>query len=155
MSTRRFQVLIACLCLGVAGGLQAAANMRMGPGGMMNCSMARHYQAMRIGIPAPYAGMRNPLAPTQETLEAGKKHFLSHCASCHGEQGYGDGPAALALNPPPPNLHGVLRRGTARDDYLMWTISEGGKAFGSAMPAYKETLSEEARWQIIHFLRNL
>ncbi|EGV49839.1 hypothetical protein Rifp1Sym_fr00060 [endosymbiont of Riftia pachyptila (vent Ph05)] len=43
----------------------------------------------------------------------------------------------------------------ARDNYLIWTISEGGKRFNTAMPAFKETLGIEDRWKIIHFLRTL
>jgi len=30
--------------------------------------------------------------------------YLRYCASCHGSEGRGDGPAASALQPPPANL---------------------------------------------------
>jgi len=39
------------------------------------------------------------------------------------------------------------------DEYMMWSISEGGKAFGTAMPAFKDTLSEEEIWKIVIFMR--
>jgi mono/diheme cytochrome c family protein len=41
------------------------------------------------------------------------------------------------------------------DGYLMWAISNGRGAMGSAMPAFKDTLSETDRWRIIRFLRTL
>src|SRR5271154_4968759 len=34
----------------------------------------------------------------------GKETFLKYCASCHGEDAKGNGPAALALKPPPADL---------------------------------------------------
>ena len=43
------------------------------------------------------------------------------------------------------------------DDYLLWRISEGGAEapFNSAMPAWKETLDEDARWDVINYIRAL
>src|SRR5690349_8361138 len=35
---------------------------------------------------------------------SGKAMFKAYCASCHGESGKGDGPAAPALNKPPSDL---------------------------------------------------
>jgi hypothetical protein len=43
------------------------------------------------------------------------------------------------------------------DDYLFWLISEGGmiEPFNSLMPAWKQVLGEEERWQVIAYLRTL
>jgi mono/diheme cytochrome c family protein len=41
---------------------------------------------------------------------AGKPTFVKHCASCHGADGKGGGPAAGALNPQPPDLTTLARR---------------------------------------------
>jgi len=38
---------------------------------------------------------------------------------------------------------------------ITWIISEGGKDFNAAMPAFKEALSEKQKWKIIQFLRTL
>ena len=40
----------------------------------------------------------------QPDLASGKETFLKYCASCHGEDGKGNGPAAIALKPPPSDL---------------------------------------------------
>ena len=112
-------------------------------------------QGMMGGLPADYANKRNPLPGTEDVLQDGKKLYRLYCAVCHGDQGYGDGPTARNLEPPPANLYRVVRMPIARDDYLFWTISEGGKAFNSTMPAFKDSLSEEQRWKVIHYLRQL
>jgi hypothetical protein len=39
------------------------------------------------------------------------------------------------------------------DSYLYWTIAEGGGAFGTAMPAQKDTLSADEIWSVIRFLQ--
>jgi mono/diheme cytochrome c family protein len=41
---------------------------------------------------------------TPELLAQGRTAFGKFCASCHGPNGQGDGPAAKALKPPPRNL---------------------------------------------------
>jgi len=38
------------------------------------------------------------------------------------------------------------------DGYLMWTLSDGGEPLQSAMPAFKDVLSDNERWQIIHYM---
>ena len=41
---------------------------------------------------------------------SGKEMFLQYCASCHGKEGKGDGPAAAALKTPPANLATLAAR---------------------------------------------
>ncbi len=130
----------------------------MGPGmmrGRMMGNPVRHRQVMMGGgVPAPYAGMKNPLEPTKENIEAGRKLYEENCASCHGPKGLGDGEAGKELNPPPANIAFVIDKPIATDGFLMWTISEGGEKLKTAMPAFKDVLSEKERWQLILFLRN-
>jgi mono/diheme cytochrome c family protein len=40
----------------------------------------------------------------------GKELFETYCASCHGTDGRGRGPAAASLNTPPPDLTGIRGR---------------------------------------------
>lgn len=43
--------------------------------------------------------------PVSRTSAAsGKEMFTQYCASCHGKEAKGDGPAAAALSIPPPDL---------------------------------------------------
>jgi cytochrome c553 len=108
-------------------------------------------------IPHEYEGLTNPLAGDAAALEAGKQTYMTLCASCHGESGAGDGPAAAALDPKPTDFTDAAMMGQMDDAYLFWRISEGGamEPFNSAMPAWKEALSEEQIWQVIIYLRSL
>jgi len=43
-------------------------------------------------------------AASMTSPNSGKEMFMSYCASCHGKDAKGDGPAAAALKQPPANL---------------------------------------------------
>ena len=79
------------------------------------------------------------------------------CANCHGEKGDGDGPLSAGLNPKPVDFTDAALMARLSDNYLFWRISEGGSTppFVSAMPAWKDALSEEERWQLVAYLRSL
>jgi mono/diheme cytochrome c family protein len=124
--------------------------MGMG-GGMGNGMMARHMAP----IPEEYAGLSSPIEADEDSLARGGELFTTYCASCHGDGGMGDGPAAATLDPAPVAIaHTSQMLG---DDYLYWRISEGGQGapFNSAMPAWGAALSEEARWDLINYIRAL
>lgn len=105
-------------------------------------------------VPAEYAEKTNPLEGDPSAIEAGKGIYNSNCASCHGETGMGDGPAAKSLTPPPQPL---AQESELTDAYLYWRIAEGGgmEPWRSAMPAWKSFLSEEQIWQVVAYLRSL
>lgn len=124
-------------------------------GGMMGMSMVRHHHAMHDGLPDEYAGLDNPLPASSANLTSGGELYAQHCAVCHGPQGRGDGPGAAGLQPRPANIARFARMPMASDDYLYWTIAEGGAPVGSAMPAFKDVLESDAIWRIILHLRRL
>lgn len=66
-----------------------------------------------------------------------KEMFNSRCATCHGTDGTGSGPAAAALNPKPRNYHDKEWQKKVTDDDLRKTITLGGAAVGKSpiMPA--------------------
>lgn len=105
--------------------------------------------------PAPYAGMTNPHGGDANAEAAGQTIYQTNCASCHGEGGAGDGPAAATLDPPPQDLAENIDG--LDDSYLFWRIAEGGgmEPFNSAMPAWKGILSEDEIWQVISYMRTL
>lgn len=80
--------------------------------------------------------------PSQELLNEGAKLFKANCASCHGENGTGGGPAAVGLNPAPRNF-------TSKDNWIngtklsqiYTTLQEGIPQ--SAMVSYDYLLPEE------------
>lgn len=121
--------------------------------GMMS-SMPRHHFAMMSGIPAPYNSLSNPLPRTRETVERGAAVYAGNCASCHGATGAGDGPVGRTLSPPPANLAWLAQMPMVQwDPFMYWTVAEGGAPFGSAMPSFKNVLSNDDIWAVIAYIQ--
>lgn len=148
--------LLSAVLLMVIGEIAASADMMGGGmmrGGMMG-SMPRHHFAMMRGIPVPYNSMKNPLPRTGKTIEQGAAVYAQNCSACHGASGAGDGAAAQALSPRPANLALLSQMPMAQwDSFMYWAISEGGAQFGTAMPAFKGSLSDHDRWAVIAYIQ--
>jgi putative copper export protein/mono/diheme cytochrome c family protein len=97
------------------------------------------------------AGTGNPIEPTEQSIARGAEIFQQNCAQCHGATGKGDGPLAPTLNPRPVDL--TRHVPFHPDEQIFGWISNGLP--GTAMPVYKELLSEEDRWHVLNYLRNL
>lgn len=54
----------------------------------------------------------------------------------------------------PGMTHAEAMGGTNLDAYMFWAISEGGAPMGSAMPAFKDVLSKDERWEILLYVAN-
>ena len=122
----------------------------VGPGmGMGNNNMMSRHHAQ---IPEEYAGLTNPIPSDEASLERGAKLYTTNCATCHGDGGMGDGPAASALDPVPAAVAHTSQM--MADDYLYWRVSEGGVPFSTSMPPWK-TLDEQSRWDMINYIRAL
>lgn len=122
-------------------------------GDVMRQRMARHWAFMHQGLPPEYRGARNPLSSSAKTISDGRALYQVNCASCHGKSGMGAGEAAKSLNPSPALLAYMIQRPMAVDGYLLWSISKGGKSFGTAMPAFKDKLGKEEIWKIVIYMR--
>ena len=125
----------------------------MGPWMGRGASMVRHMYYMHNGVPSDYRGKVSPLAATPDVVSEGARLYAKNCASCHGAQGFGDGQAGRDLNPPPANLAHMIRMPMLNDEYLLWTMSEGGAPVGSEMQAFKDTLTEDEMWKIVAAMR--
>ncbi|MEJ2616608.1 MAG: cytochrome c, partial [Ignavibacteriaceae bacterium] len=73
--------------------------------------------------------------PTDELISKGKTLYQSNCASCHGTNGKGDGPASQGLNPPPRNY--TVKTGWVNGEKItqIYETLEDGIA-GSAMRSF-------------------
>jgi hypothetical protein len=94
--------------------------------------------------------MKNPIPPNLESLGRGRVLFDANCVTCHGQFGFGDGPAAAALNPPPANLQVHLAAGHT-DGQLFYWISNG--ISNTAMQGFADRLTEAQRWDVINYIR--
>ncbi|HLO21394.1 MAG TPA: cytochrome c, partial [Sphingomicrobium sp.] len=104
-------------------------------------------------VPEDYIKAENSVGYTTNAIAAGGPLYLAKCAKCHGDTGLGNGELAYSLNPSPALLAYLVQQPIAIDQYLLWTISEGGKQFGTAMPSFKTELTQDQIWQIVAYLR--
>ncbi|MCG3146904.1 MAG: hypothetical protein PCFJNLEI_00339 [Verrucomicrobiae bacterium] len=109
--------------------------------------------------PTPIAvGDAPPVTPA--SIATGKQLYAKmQCFKCHGETGKGDGPSAAALKDSwdyPIKVRdfttGIYLGGpTDRDLYLRFTTGMSG----TPMPSYQEQLTDEQRWQLVHYVQSL
>ena len=72
---------------------------------------------------------------------SGQAVFAANCATCHGDGGRGDGPAAIGLEPPPADLtDGAWTTGDGSLQAITNTIEHGSP--GTAMIGWKGTLTD-------------
>jgi len=97
--------------------------------------------------------LTNPVAAEPRSIAAGKQVYDRRCASCHGEQGKGDGMMGEELNPKPANLtDGAWTHGSADGDIFM-VIRDGIKNTG--MRAYGRRLTTHQMWDVVNYVRTL
>lgn len=115
--------------------------------------LVRHRTYMIEGVPEGYQGVSSPIPRSREAVTAGGFLYATHCAACHGRKGRGGGDAGRTLKPSPALKTYISRRPWAADEYLIWSVAEGGVEFGSSMPAFREQLTRQEMWQIIAYMR--
>jgi mono/diheme cytochrome c family protein/uncharacterized membrane protein len=91
----------------------------------------------------------SPAGFSAQSVAAGKSLFVGHCATCHGPEGHGDGSAGAALKVKPADLTADHVYGHTDGD-LFWWITHG---IDTGMPEFGSVLDEEARWNLIEFIR--
>lgn len=94
--------------------------------------------------------LKNPFKDKKDAALDGKKIFIQNCVSCHGDGGIGNGVAAASLNPKPSNLTSKAVQQQS-DGAIFWKISNGR----GLMVAWQFTLSENQRWHLVDYLRDL
>ena len=103
--------------------------------------------------------MKNPIPPTEESINKGRTLFRIYCAACHGLTGGANSPVTEKI--------GAIN---LREDYAQKELTEGWIfgtiTFGSAiMPAYGDPmgrddrrgnndLSVEERWNVVNYVRH-
>jgi copper transport protein len=95
------------------------------------------------------AGSANPFDPTPESIAIGRSLYTQNCATCHGDDGRGDGPQADSLPVAPADFRQHVPY--HQDEFFFLVITNG---LGEIMPSFGEQLSEEERWHLVNFLKS-
>ena len=91
--------------------------------------------------------------PSGELVARGGELFKANCASCHGDEGKGDGPSAPLMNPKPRNFHEAEHWTNGRKvSEIYKTLQEGIPRNGMASFSY---LPAGDRFALIHYVRSL
>lgn len=107
-------------------------------------------EAVEWKAPASTRTVPNPLADDAEAAARGGAVFATNCVACHGAVGKGDGTAAGALTPKPPDL--TEEHVTSHTDgELFWKIRTGR----APMPSFQDALPEKQVWEVVRYLRSL
>ncbi len=139
---------IAVLAPGARGSLTRVAGYA-GPGmavAAIGVALLVNVQFTRIGLPERLV---NPFPVTSESVAQGRATYASHCSTCHGQSGRGDGPGAAALNPQPADLAVHVPLHSDADLYVF--IRDGIP--GSTMTAFSDRLTREEMWRLVNYLR--
>jgi copper transport protein len=146
-------VIIGFLCSSLTAYANAPVVLRLGfgaPLALLTLSLGIFYLVLPVAVENVLA---NPIPPNRESIAAGESLFNTYCAPCHGETGKGDGPLGVVLNPRPADLTQHAIPGIHTDAQLYEWITNGFP--GSRMPAFKSTLSDTDRWNLVNFIRTM
>lgn len=100
--------------------------------------------------PAHADTLVNPYLIEPLTLPQGQEIYTIFCASCHGSQGKADGSEAGALKIKPLKFQDK-KVSAQTDGAIFWKISEGR----GEMPSFGKVLSEEQKWQMVEYIRDI
>ncbi|NDD27499.1 MAG: hypothetical protein EB084_04450 [Proteobacteria bacterium] len=103
---------------------------------------------------AKWSGKKDPVADDAKSLAAGKELFAKNCASCHGAEGKGDGPAGMALEPKPRNFTTGEYKYGSEDWQVMRTIWEGMPP-PNGMAKWDGRMDEKEAWTLVHYVKSL
>jgi len=72
------------------------------------------------------------VAITEDARAKARDIFTERCATCHGADGRGNGPAAANLKPKPIDFHSQNWQKSVSDDSITKAIIFGGRAVGKS-----------------------
>lgn len=102
-------------------------------------------------VPDSFKKMKNPAANDAASIAEGKTLWNTHCKSCHGAKGLGDGSKAAQLKTEPGDFTNPDTQALT-DGVLFYKTSEGR----DDMPSFKKKLPEaDDRWNLVNFIRTL
>jgi mono/diheme cytochrome c family protein len=103
--------------------------------------------------PDEFLKMENPLPMPTDPSEETKRLYKKKCQKCHGRKGNGRGSATRGMDIKPRDYTDGKLMGEIPDGQLFWIITNGSDPETTEMKGYKDKLTDEHIWQLIHFIR--
>lgn len=93
----------------------------------------------------------NPIEADASSIADGKALWITHCQSCHGKKGIGDGPKSAQLNTQPGDFSKATTQ-TQTDGSLYYKTAKGR----DDMPGFKKKIPEnDDIWSLVNFIRTM
>jgi mono/diheme cytochrome c family protein len=96
-------------------------------------------------VPANFKSMKNPVAVSDASTQAGQALYAKTCAACHGKTGLGNGPKAPSLKTVPTNFTKAESQNQTDGEHFYKTKTGRGD-----MPKYEGKLSDDDIWNIVN-----
>ena len=124
-------------------------------GGLFMVSMVSGFSSFQDKKPWPVPdaakNKSNPVASNAESIAVGKALWATHCKSCHGTKGMGDGPKAGQLKTEPGDFSQTDVQ-SQTDGSIFYKTSEGR----DDMPSFKKKIPDaDDIWNLVNFMRTL
>jgi mono/diheme cytochrome c family protein len=102
-------------------------------------------------VPATQPLLALTPAVFEQATSGPKETFDRLCAACHGVEGKGDGPAAMAFDPSPPDFTDAELWEDRTDEELASSIADGVRM----MPPFGAQLQPEQITALVKYIREL
>jgi len=102
-------------------------------------------------VPDAAKSKKNPIAADAASVAAGKALWATHCKSCHGTKGLGDGSKAAQLKTEPGDFSAAAVQ-SQTDGSIFYKTSEGR----DDMPSFQKKIADaDDIWNLVNFIRTL
>jgi mono/diheme cytochrome c family protein len=96
---------------------------------------------------------KNPLEPTEETVQAGAVLYRDNCSGCHGDPANPEATLGGRFYPPAPQFFHELHMDMMGDNQTFYIVQHGIRWTG--MPGQEGVLSDTQVWQIVAFFSRM
>jgi mono/diheme cytochrome c family protein len=131
--------------------LKSSSLFYLVPGVILILGFTTFNQTTPWTVPDAAAKVANPVKADAASLETGKSLWATHCQSCHGKKGMGDGNKAAQLKTAPGDFTKPDFQKQS-DGTLFYKTSEGK----GDMPSFKKKITDpEEIWSLVNHMRKL
>jgi thiosulfate dehydrogenase len=142
--------MILILALGLLFALTGFVSMRAdNPPSKLEATLAGRAMDASVARAAPQ--MPNPVTADEANLVAGARLYRDHCTLCHGDPAHPKSLLADSLNPLAPQFMNDMP--DMPENQNLFILQHGIR--WSAMPGWKNVLSDQQTWQLVTFLSHM